>query len=267
MTTQALQANMADACEDARNLLLIALTVFQTIIPVFIRRVVAQKKICDTKNPVRLPHLWKSENHAARNRFHLRNGLRKQKKTSFEHSRRRSPGGTDFVDIFKTESYRDRRDCPLKSSWIASCEVHQRQGSMRFAKYLLWITKLKTNFQLPIIGFCRKFSTLVSECALSTDKVNKKAAIFVTFCGLDENAGGFSSRKGHSRAIDNRTFPGWTAIGLTRLHVFRENSLLLYYFRGYGGRRLKITSIPTLKNTMITGKALGKVKQFITKKS
>ena len=28
----------------------------------------------------------------------------KQKKASFEHSRRRSPGGTDFVDIFKTES-------------------------------------------------------------------------------------------------------------------------------------------------------------------
>ena len=86
-----------------------------------------------------------------------------------------------------------------------------------------------------MLGFCRTFSTLVSECALSTDNVKKKAAISVTFCGLDENVGEFSSRKGHSRAIDNRTFPGWTAIGVTRLHVFRENALLLYYyFRGFG---------------------------------
>ena len=50
------------------------------IIPVFIRKIVAQKKIGDTKNPVRLPHPWKSENHAVRNRFHLRNGLRNRKK-------------------------------------------------------------------------------------------------------------------------------------------------------------------------------------------
>ena len=35
------------------------------------------------------------------------------------------------------------------------------------------------------------------------------------FCGLDENAGEFSRRKGHSREIDNRTFPCWTAIGVT----------------------------------------------------
>ena len=48
------------------------------IILVLIRKIVAQKKICDTKNPVRHPHPWKSENHAGRNRFHLRNGLRKR---------------------------------------------------------------------------------------------------------------------------------------------------------------------------------------------
>ena len=91
--------------------------------------------------------------------------------------------------------------------------------------------KIKNELLTAILGFCRKFSTLVSECALLTDKVNKKAATSVTFCALDENAGEFSSRKGHSKAIDNRTFPGWTAIGL----VFRENALLLYYyFRGFG---------------------------------
>ena len=43
------------------------------------------------------------------------------------------------------------------------------------------------------------------------------------------------------RLIINRTFPGWTAIGVTRsrsyiwLHVLRENALLLHcYFRGFG---------------------------------
>ena len=65
--------------------------------------------------------------------------------------------------------------------------------------------------------------------------MNKKAAISVTFCGLDENAGEFSSRKGHSRAIDNQTFPGWTAIGVTRLHVFRENALLFFVILGVLG--------------------------------
>ncbi len=31
--------------------------------------------------------------------------------------------------------------------------------------------------------------------------MNRKAAISVTFCGLDENTGEFSSRKGHSRGL------------------------------------------------------------------
>ena len=33
----------------------------------------------------------------------------------------------------------------------------------------------KANFQLLIVGFCCKFSTLVSECATSSDKQNRKA--------------------------------------------------------------------------------------------
>ena len=56
----------------ARNLLLIVLTVFQEIIPVLIRKVVAKKKICNAKNPLRLPRPWKSENRAVRNGIHLR---------------------------------------------------------------------------------------------------------------------------------------------------------------------------------------------------
>ena len=61
----------------ARNLP-IALTVFQVIITGFMRKVVAQKKICNTKNPVRFSHLRKSENYEVRNRIHLRNGCEKE---------------------------------------------------------------------------------------------------------------------------------------------------------------------------------------------
>ena len=56
----------------ARNFLLIAMTVFSGIIPVLMRKVVAQQKIPYTKNPVHLPHPWQSENYAVSNRIHLR---------------------------------------------------------------------------------------------------------------------------------------------------------------------------------------------------
>ena len=39
-------------------------------------KVLAQKKTCNTKNLVALPHPQGSENHAVRNLIHLRNGLR-----------------------------------------------------------------------------------------------------------------------------------------------------------------------------------------------
>ena len=106
MTTHALQTNMADACEDARNLLLIALIVFQAIIPVFIRKVVAQKKIEEPRtssSPVEKRKSRREESISSSKRS-VKKKSAKQKKASFEHSRRRSPGGTDFVDIFKTES-------------------------------------------------------------------------------------------------------------------------------------------------------------------
>ena len=53
-----------------------SLTVFQAKMPVFMRKVEAQKKICNMKNPAELPHQRKSKNHAVRNRIHLRNGQR-----------------------------------------------------------------------------------------------------------------------------------------------------------------------------------------------
>lgn len=100
-----------------------------------------------------------------------------------------------------------------RSNLLESPRVKSTKERELFAKYLLCDSS-KNNFQLLILGFCRKFSTLVSECALSTDKENKKAAISMAWMKM--LAGEFSSRKGHSRAIVNRTFPGWTAIGVTR---------------------------------------------------
>ena len=102
-----------------------------------------------------------------------------------------------------------------------------------FAKYLLCESE-KNNVQLLIAGFCRKFSTLVSECALPTDKVNKKAAISMSSMKC---WGIFKSERSLEGLIINRTFPGWTGHKKSKLwlHVFRENALLLYYyFRGFG---------------------------------
>ena len=50
----------------------------------------------------------------------------------------------------------------------------------RFAKHLISEPQ-KANFQLLIVGFCRKFSTLVSECHLLADKPNRKAAFSVAW--------------------------------------------------------------------------------------
>jgi len=56
----------------------------------------------------------------------------------------------------------------------------------RFATYLLCESQ-KANIQLLILGFCRKFSKLVCECALSTDKANKKATFFVAWMKMMGN--------------------------------------------------------------------------------
>ena len=97
------------------------------------------------------------------------------------------------------------------------------------AKYLLCESQ-KNNFQLLILGFCRTFSTLVSECALPTDKVNKKAAISMTSMKM---LGNFKVQKvTQEPLIINRTFPGWTAIGVTRSRSYGFMCLekMLCYF-------------------------------------
>ena len=61
----------------------------------------------------------------------------------------------------------------------------------RFAKHMLCGSQ-KANFQLLILGFCPKFSGLLSECSLLTDKANRKAAFSVAWMKMLRN---FQPRK------------------------------------------------------------------------
>ena len=56
----------------------------------------------------------------------------------------------------------------------------------RFAQHML-SEEQKANFQLLIAGFCRKFSTLVSECSQLPDKKNRKAAFSAAWMKLLSN--------------------------------------------------------------------------------
>ena len=74
----------------------------------------------------------------------------------------------------------------VRSKLLESPRVKSTKERERFAKYLLCESQ-EANFQLLILGFCRKFSTLVSECALSTDKANKRAAFSVAWMKMQGN--------------------------------------------------------------------------------
>ena len=68
----------------------------------------------------------------------------------------------------------------IRSMLLESPRLKSNKERERFTKHLLCLSQ-KANFQLLILGFCRKFSTLVSECALLADKANKKAAFSVAW--------------------------------------------------------------------------------------
>ena len=71
----------------------------------------------------------------------------------------------------------------IREKLLESLRVKSVKERERFAKHL--ISELqKPNFQLLIVGFCRKFSTLVSECYLLADKPNGKAAFSVAWMKL-----------------------------------------------------------------------------------
>ena len=74
-----------------------------------------------------------------------------------------------------------------------------------FAKHMLCKSQ-KANFHFLIIGFCRRFSTPVSKCSLSTDKPNRKAAFSVARIKMLAN---FQTEKAtQERSIIKRFFLG-----------------------------------------------------------
>ena len=77
---------------------------------------------------------------------------------------------------FNAGSYWGRSSYSLEPYWIAMCHVNKKRN--HFIKHLQCEAQ-KANFQLLIVGFCCKFSTLVSECATSSDKQNRKAVAMI----------------------------------------------------------------------------------------
>ena len=106
------------------------------------RKIVAQKKICDTKNPVRLPRPWKSENHAVRNRFHLRNGLRKR---NLRNRKKQALNTLDEDHLEELTSWIFSRQKANEIEGIVSSNLLESprvksikdRDHQRFAKYLL----------------------------------------------------------------------------------------------------------------------------------
>lgn len=47
--------------------------------------------------------------------------------------------------------------------------------------------EVNPNFQLLVVGFCRKFAMLVSDCSISPDKHNRKAAFSVAWMKMLAN--------------------------------------------------------------------------------
>ena len=90
-------------------------------------------------------------------------------------------------------------------SFLNRCVSSQLKKGRRFAKHMLSEPQ-KLNFQLLTVGFCRKFSTLVSECSLLPDKPNRKAAFSVAWMKV---LGNFQSGKGtQERSIIERFLVG-----------------------------------------------------------
>ena len=81
--------------------------------------------------------------------------------------------------IFSTQEANEV-EVHIRSCLLESPRVTSTKERSRFTKHLLCDAQ-KANFQLLIVGFCRKFSTLVSECATLSDKQNRKAAFSVAW--------------------------------------------------------------------------------------
>ena len=80
----------------------------------YMRKVVAQKKICNTKNLVRFPHLQKAK-HAVRNLIHLRNGLRVIQNLRKRQSKLR---GTVILKHFVKTPLHENREIPSSGNGL-----------------------------------------------------------------------------------------------------------------------------------------------------
>ena len=80
----------------------------------------------------------------------------------------------------------------IRGKLLESLRVKSVKERERFARHLLSEPQ-KPNFQLLIVAFCRKFSTLVSECSLLADKPNRKADFSVAWMKM---LGNFEAGKG-----------------------------------------------------------------------
>ncbi|KAJ7374192.1 hypothetical protein OS493_007265 [Desmophyllum pertusum] len=87
--------------------------------------------------------------------------------------------------IFSTERSAEV-EANIRSRLLESLRVKTVSERQRFANHLLCETQ-KHNFQLLLVGFCRKFSTLASECFALPDKANRKAAFSVAWMKLLSN--------------------------------------------------------------------------------
>ena len=77
-------------------------------------------------------------------------------------------------------------EAEIRPQVAGSPRVKFFSGRERFAQHML-SEEQKANFQLLIAGFCRKFSTLVSECSKLPDKQNRKAAFSAAWMKLLSN--------------------------------------------------------------------------------
>ena len=106
MTTHALQTNMADACEESSSDCSDSISGDNSSF--YTKSGSPEENLRygeprTSSSPVEKLKSRREESISSSKRSAKKKSA-KQKKASFEHSRRRSPGGTDFVDIFKTES-------------------------------------------------------------------------------------------------------------------------------------------------------------------
>ena len=96
-------------------------------------------------------------------------------------------------------------EAEIRPQVAGSPRVKRFSGTERFAQHML-SEEQKANFQLLIAGFCRKFSTLVSECSQLPDKKNRKAAFSAAWMKLLSNFR--SGKSSQERLIVERLLVG-----------------------------------------------------------